>query len=144
MLKPVQRPFDRLYVSRVHKTNDPVQRFVEVVRYYLSGWHIKPKVKTIPFGFFFFPTVEHSLFSSCSCCRNFPYPFLAVGSQKTLQSHPRRAFPLSLQLPRRCAGLLCRWASVASPAHIGLLLCEPREPDYCCWWPKTQVTLPGE
>lgn len=25
------------------KKEDPVERFVDVLRYYLSGWHIKPK-----------------------------------------------------------------------------------------------------
>lgn len=31
-------------VYRASKTTDPVQRFVEVCRFFLSGWHIKPKV----------------------------------------------------------------------------------------------------
>ncbi|RUS26487.1 hypothetical protein BC938DRAFT_470704, partial [Jimgerdemannia flammicorona] len=37
-------------VSSVHKIEDPVQRFVDVVRYYLSGWHIKPKGVKKPYN----------------------------------------------------------------------------------------------
>jgi hypothetical protein len=33
--------------ARAAKTTDPVQRFVEVCRFFLSGWHIKPKVPYI-------------------------------------------------------------------------------------------------
>jgi hypothetical protein len=29
---------------RASKQTDPLVRFIDVVRYFLSGWHIKPKV----------------------------------------------------------------------------------------------------
>jgi hypothetical protein len=34
-----------MFSHRASKQDDQVQRFIDVVRYYLSGWHIKPKVK---------------------------------------------------------------------------------------------------
>jgi len=34
----------------VHKKNDPIERFVDAVRYYLSGWHIKPKGVKKPYN----------------------------------------------------------------------------------------------
>jgi len=33
-----------------HKKTDPVERFVDVVRYFLSGWHIKPKGVKKPYN----------------------------------------------------------------------------------------------
>lgn len=35
---------------RASKTNDPTQRFVEVCRFFLSGWHIKPKGVKKPYN----------------------------------------------------------------------------------------------
>lgn len=29
--------------NRAEKVDDPEERFITVLRYYLSGWHIKPK-----------------------------------------------------------------------------------------------------
>lgn len=37
-------------VLRTAKKEDPVERFVDVVRYYLSGWHIKPKGVKKPYN----------------------------------------------------------------------------------------------
>ncbi|KAI8877987.1 Oxysterol-binding protein, partial [Backusella circina FSU 941] len=37
-------------VIRASKTTDPVQRFVEVCRFFLSGWHIKPKGVKKPYN----------------------------------------------------------------------------------------------
>lgn len=33
----------RWYMYRTGKEEDPEKRFVQVLRYYLAGWHIKPK-----------------------------------------------------------------------------------------------------
>lgn len=33
-----------LLLYRASKKTDPTVRFLDVVRYFLSGWHIKPKV----------------------------------------------------------------------------------------------------
>jgi hypothetical protein len=32
-------------IFRANQIQDPVERFVAVARYFLSGWHIKPKVR---------------------------------------------------------------------------------------------------
>ncbi|GAA5795608.1 hypothetical protein HPULCUR_000969 [Helicostylum pulchrum] len=37
-------------VVKASKTTDPVQRFVEVCRFFLSGWHIKPKGVKKPYN----------------------------------------------------------------------------------------------
>jgi hypothetical protein len=37
-------------ILSVQKEKDPVNRFVSVVRYYLSGWHIKPKGVKKPYN----------------------------------------------------------------------------------------------
>ncbi|CAI2178999.1 8767_t:CDS:2 [Funneliformis geosporum] len=37
-------------ILSVSKEKDPVERFVNVVRYYLSGWHIKPKGVKKPYN----------------------------------------------------------------------------------------------
>ncbi|KAG9299629.1 hypothetical protein G9A89_020800 [Geosiphon pyriformis] len=37
-------------ILRISKQDDPVKRFVNVVRYYLSGWHIKPKGVKKPYN----------------------------------------------------------------------------------------------
>jgi len=31
------------FISRAEHCNDPEERFIRVLQYYLSGWHIKPK-----------------------------------------------------------------------------------------------------
>jgi oxysterol-binding protein-related protein 8 len=33
----------------IPELDDPVQRFVSVVKFYLSGWHIKPPYVLYPF-----------------------------------------------------------------------------------------------
>ncbi|KAI9480573.1 MAG: hypothetical protein EXX96DRAFT_480081 [Benjaminiella poitrasii] len=37
-------------VVKASKTTDPVQRFVEVCRFFLSGWHVKPKGVKKPYN----------------------------------------------------------------------------------------------
>ncbi|KAI9143827.1 hypothetical protein BKA69DRAFT_1059245 [Paraphysoderma sedebokerense] len=37
-------------IMATHKKTDPVERFVDVVRYFLSGWHIKPKGVKKPYN----------------------------------------------------------------------------------------------
>ena len=31
------------FLFGVGKIDDPEKRFVQVIRYYMSGWHVKPK-----------------------------------------------------------------------------------------------------
>jgi oxysterol-binding protein-related protein 8 len=31
------------FISRAERCNDPEERFIRVLQYYLAGWHIKPK-----------------------------------------------------------------------------------------------------
>ncbi|GAB5587189.1 Oxysterol-binding protein OBPa [Umbelopsis nana] len=38
------------YILEASKQDDQVQRFIDVVRYYLSGWHIKPKGVKKPYN----------------------------------------------------------------------------------------------
>lgn len=38
--------FLSLVHNRANQLEDPLERFVAVTRYFLSGWHIKPKVQT--------------------------------------------------------------------------------------------------
>ncbi|ORZ39657.1 hypothetical protein BCR44DRAFT_55878 [Catenaria anguillulae PL171] len=37
-------------IMQTHKKDDPVQRFVDVVRYFVSGWHIRPKGVKKPYN----------------------------------------------------------------------------------------------
>ncbi|RUS19174.1 hypothetical protein BC937DRAFT_87889 [Endogone sp. FLAS-F59071] len=77
---PVQRPFDRLLASSIHKADDPLQRFVDVVRYYLSGWHIKPKGVKKPYN----PTLgEHF-----RCRYNYPDGTQAFYVAEQVSHHP--------------------------------------------------------
>ena len=70
------------------KCNDPEERFLRVLQYYLAGWHIKPKGVKKPCVFF--PAFDH-----CTTISQ-------------LQSCPRRILPLSLRLSRWLSGLLHR------------------------------------
>lgn len=38
---------DRLTYIRASRQDDPLIRFLDVLRYYLSGWHIQPKVRLL-------------------------------------------------------------------------------------------------
>lgn len=75
--------------------DDPEERFIRVLQYYLAGWHIKPKgVKK--------PCVR----ALCTCIVLTLTSDLVARAQ--VQPHTRRVLPLSIRLPRWLARFLYR------------------------------------
>lgn len=78
---------------------DPEERFIRVLQYYLAGWHIKPKGVKKP-------------------CVHPSSPSVRGGNDRRpsqIQPCPGRVLPLSVRLPRRLAGLLHRRTRCVAP-----------------------------
>ena len=94
--------------DRAENCDDPEERFIRVLQYYLAGWHIKPKgVKK--------PCVRLRAPRACPPSRRSLTPRLPA----QLQPRPRRVLPLSVRLRRRLARLLHRRARcvLSRPVH---------------------------
>lgn len=84
------------------KIEDPAERFVAVMRYYLAGWHIKPKGVKKPYV----SPPSLSVVLPADAC---PRPQIQPGA--------RRIFRVLLHLWRWLTRVLHCGAGVASPAH---------------------------
>ena len=106
--------------------DDPVERFVSVVKFYLSGWHIKP------------PYVKLLAFLQPN------HANIIQRRQKTPQSHPRRDLYVLLGLPRQNSRLLHRRTNVTSPTQVLLLLHGTRASHTNRRYTKTEKQISGK
>ena len=100
---------------------------LDIVRWYLSSWHLKPPV---------LPSANFLFNSSCmACVSSIWFGYSVKGGQETLQSD--FGWSVSLQMGvwqcRDGNNLLRRWASLAPPTNFIFLFCEQeKELDHEC------------
>ena len=111
---------------RVPTETDPVQRFVQTVKYYLSGWHIRPKVRScrdsIPL--LLISTSAIPFYPSVSLCPSYLPLFLLpqIGCQETLQPRAWGILSLPMEAARSVRVVLYCGTSLPSSANVGILL----------------------
>jgi hypothetical protein len=87
--------------------DDPTERFLSVVKFYLSGWHIRP------------PSVYHLRAAPDKRTRLLT---IHQGRQEAAEPHPRRDLHMLLGPCGPAQGLLHLRADLAPPAQVELLL----------------------
>jgi hypothetical protein len=108
--------------NRAEKVEDPEERFIKVLQYYLAGWHIKPKGVKKPYN----PVLGE--FFRC----RYEYPdgsrgfYIAEQSKSSIASP--RLLDFSLCVAVKKEQRLTRGYSITPPADLCLLLHLTRKP----------------
>lgn len=105
--------------------DDPVERFVAVVKFYLSGWHIKPPYVLSSFR----------LRSVLTCYQR---------RQEAVESHIGRNIHLLLGLSRQHQRLLHLRADVTPSSQVLIFLHGSRTPYSSRWHPETPKQVLGQ
>jgi hypothetical protein len=101
---------------RIPTVDDPEKRFIEVVRFYLSGFHILP------------PVLSHGSNN-----------YLLVGCEETLEPDPWGAFYLQMEIRRWNGIFVYSRASQPSSANVCLFLHVSGASYTNRWSPQTEI-----